>query len=412
MDGHLVAVEVSVEGRADQRVNLDGVAVDQHRHEGLDAETVQGGGAVEQHRAVLDDIFQDVPHLAAGAFHHPLGVLDVGRDAQQYQAVHDEGLEQLQGHAPGQPALVHLELRADHDDRATAVVHPLAQQVLAEAALLAPQQVGQALELVIVAALDGSPAPPVVDEGVHRFLEHALFVADDDFRGPQSHQALEPVVAVDDAAIQVVQVAGGEPPAVELHHGAQFRGQDGHHGKDHVLDAGALAVAAVGAIAALPEGLHHPQPLDSLLAALAGGGLHIVDQLVAQSLQVHCPQDGQDGLRAHAGLEDSGVLVLQLPEARLGEQAHFLQVVQLIEGDLQLGRKFGLVGGELVVDRVYLPLDFHQLGDGFAAFRSELDGGVAGLRLPAAGEAQQDAVELLPFVVGIVAAPFHFQFVP
>ena len=36
MDGHLVAVEVSVEGAAHQRVNLDGTALDKHRHKSLD----------------------------------------------------------------------------------------------------------------------------------------------------------------------------------------------------------------------------------------------------------------------------------------------------------------------------------------------------------------------------------------
>ena len=47
VDGHLVAVEVGVEGGADQRVELDGLALDQLGLEGLDAEAVQGGRAVE-----------------------------------------------------------------------------------------------------------------------------------------------------------------------------------------------------------------------------------------------------------------------------------------------------------------------------------------------------------------------------
>ena len=41
VDGHLVAVEVGVEGRADQRVKLDRLALDRHRLERLDAQTVQ-----------------------------------------------------------------------------------------------------------------------------------------------------------------------------------------------------------------------------------------------------------------------------------------------------------------------------------------------------------------------------------
>ena len=126
-------------------MNLDGMAVDQHWHECLDAKTVQGGRTVEQHWAVLDHILEDVPYLAAGALHHALGVLDVGSDPQHYQPMHDEGLEQLQRHSPGQPALVHLELGANNNHGATAVVHAFAQQVLAEASLLAAKQIGKAL---------------------------------------------------------------------------------------------------------------------------------------------------------------------------------------------------------------------------------------------------------------------------
>ena len=62
MHGHLVAVEVGVEGGADQRVNLDGLAFDEHRLKRLNAEAVKGWGAVQQHGVVLDDFFKDVPH--------------------------------------------------------------------------------------------------------------------------------------------------------------------------------------------------------------------------------------------------------------------------------------------------------------------------------------------------------------
>jgi uncharacterized coiled-coil protein SlyX len=63
MDGHLVAVEVRVEGRADQRVKLDRLALDQHRLEGLDAEAVQRRRAVQQNRVLLDHLLEDVPDL-------------------------------------------------------------------------------------------------------------------------------------------------------------------------------------------------------------------------------------------------------------------------------------------------------------------------------------------------------------
>ena len=61
VDGHLVTVEVGVEGRTGQRVQLDGLALDQLGLEGLDTQTVQCRGTVQQHRVPLHDVLQDVP---------------------------------------------------------------------------------------------------------------------------------------------------------------------------------------------------------------------------------------------------------------------------------------------------------------------------------------------------------------
>ena len=142
--GHLIAVEVGVERGADQRVNLDGLALDQHRLEGLNAQAVQRWSAVQQHRVVLDDFLEDVPHHRLLHLHHLLGLLDGGALAGLLQAVIDEGLEQLERHLLGQAALVQLQLRTDHDHRTARVVHALAQQVLAEAALLALERIARA----------------------------------------------------------------------------------------------------------------------------------------------------------------------------------------------------------------------------------------------------------------------------
>ena len=61
--GHLVTVEVGVERLTDQRVQLDGLALHQLRLEGLDTQAVQRRCAVQQHRVLGDDLFEDVPHL-------------------------------------------------------------------------------------------------------------------------------------------------------------------------------------------------------------------------------------------------------------------------------------------------------------------------------------------------------------
>src|SRR5207302_6200222 len=108
-------------------------------------------------------------------------------------------------HSLGQTTLMQLKGWTDHDDAAAGVVDAFAQQVLAEATLLALEHVGQALELVVRRTTHWSTAAPVVDQRVDGFLQHALLVADDDLRRLQLQQPLETVVAVDHAPVEIVQ---------------------------------------------------------------------------------------------------------------------------------------------------------------------------------------------------------------
>ena len=142
--GHLVTVEVGVERRADERVDLDRLALDEHGLEGLDAEAVKRWSTVQEDRVLLDDLFEHVPHLRAGALDHALGRLDVLRVLEVDEPLHDEGLEELERHLLRQTALLQAQLRTDDDDRTTRVVDALAEQVLTEPALLALQHVGEA----------------------------------------------------------------------------------------------------------------------------------------------------------------------------------------------------------------------------------------------------------------------------
>ena len=221
--GHLVTVEVRVEGGADERVNLDGLALDQLRLESLDAEAVQRGCAVQQHGMLGDDLFENVPHDRARTLDHALGALDVLRVVEINQALHHERLEQLECHLLGQTALVQLELRADDDDRTARVVDALAEQVLAEAALLALEHVGQRLECTVARAGHRTTTTTVVEQCVDGLLEHALLVVDDDLRRTEIKQALEAVIAVDHATVEIVQVRGREAATIELNHRAQIR---------------------------------------------------------------------------------------------------------------------------------------------------------------------------------------------
>src|SRR5581483_5399189 len=120
-----------------QRMQLDRLAFDQHRLERLNTEAVQRRRAVEQYRMLPDDFFEDVPHLGTRRFDHFLGGLNSSREALRFELAEDERLEQLERHLLRQATLMQLQRRADDDDGAAGIVHALAEQVLAEPALLA-----------------------------------------------------------------------------------------------------------------------------------------------------------------------------------------------------------------------------------------------------------------------------------
>ncbi len=290
---HLVAVEVGVERVTDERVDLDRLALDEQRLERLDAQAVQRGRAVEQHGVLVDDLLEHVPDLADHRVDHLLGRLDVLRGLALDQAGHDERLEQLERHDLGQAALVQLEVGAGDDHRAPGVVHALAEQVLAEAPLLALEHVRQALQRTVAGTGDGTPAAAVVEQRVDGLLEHALLVVDDDLRRAEVEQPLEAVVAVDDAAVEVVEVGGGEAPTVELHHRAQLRRDHGHGVEHHHL----------GLVARLDEGGDDLQALDRARLLLAFAVLDLVLEIDPFGLEVDLLEQVADRFRAHAAAE-------------------------------------------------------------------------------------------------------------
>ena len=115
-------------------------------------EPVQGRRAVEQHRVLVDDLLEHVPDLRDHRVDHLLGGLDVLDGLALDEPGHDERLEQLQRHQLRQAALVQLQRRARDDHRAAGVVDALAEQVLAEAALLALEHVGERLQRPVARA--------------------------------------------------------------------------------------------------------------------------------------------------------------------------------------------------------------------------------------------------------------------
>src|SRR3984885_11185393 len=107
---------------------------------------------------LADHLVEDVPDLRLLFFDQLLGLLDRSRQALGVEARIDERLEQFERHLLRQPALMQLELGADHDHRTAGIVDPLAEQVLTEPALLALEHVGKRLQGPLVGAGDDPPA--------------------------------------------------------------------------------------------------------------------------------------------------------------------------------------------------------------------------------------------------------------
>src|SRR6185436_9439714 len=320
--------------------------LDEHRLEGLDAEAVERRCAVQQHRMLLDDALERVPHFVGLQLDELLRGLDRADEALLLELVVDERLEQLERHLLRQTALVQAELRSDDDDRTAGVVDALAEEVLAEASLLALQSVAERLQRAVVRALEHAAAAAVVEERVDRFLEHALFIADDDVRRAQLEELLETVVAVDDAAIEIVQIRRREAAAVERHERAQLRRDDRDHVEDH----------PVGTVARLAEGVDDLQPLGGLqLFDLRGLGAHDEAQLVAELFDVDAPQQLLDRFRAHLGDEHVAVLRAQLAILLLGEKLFLMNdafEVAGVDDDVRLEVEDPLEVAEADVEQV------------------------------------------------------------
>ena len=119
VNGHLVTVEVGVEGRADQRVQLDRLAFDQDGFKRLNAKTVQRRRAVEHDGVFTDHLIKNVPNLRALFLDQLLGLLNCGGQTFGFKPRVDERLEQFERHLLGQTTLMQLQLRAGHNDRTT-----------------------------------------------------------------------------------------------------------------------------------------------------------------------------------------------------------------------------------------------------------------------------------------------------
>ena len=106
---------------------------------------------------------------------------------------------------------------------------------MTETTTLAFDHVGQRLEGTFIGTRHGFATATVVEQAVYRFLQHALFIAGNDFRRIQFKQTAQTAVAVDNATVQVVQVRGSETATIQRHQGTQIGRQHGQHRQHHPL---------------------------------------------------------------------------------------------------------------------------------------------------------------------------------
>ena len=204
---HLVTIEVRVETFARQRVQVNRVTFNENRLKRHDSHAVKRWGSVQHHRMIGDDRFENIPNFFIFAFEHLLRALDGIGVAEFFELANDERLVKFQRDLLGQTTVVKLQSRPDHDHTACGIIDTFTKQVFAETTLLTFDHVRQRFERTVAATKNRSLATVVVEQRVDRLLQHPLLVANDDLRSVEIDQFSQAVVTVDNAAVEIVEIA-------------------------------------------------------------------------------------------------------------------------------------------------------------------------------------------------------------
>ena len=296
VNSHLVTIEVSVERRTSQWVELDSLTLDHLWLESHHRQTVKRRSTVQEHRVTLHHVLKNIPDHRLTAVHNLLSALDRLHDAALNELADDERLVEFGSHQLRQATLTHLQLRTDDDHRTGRVVDTLTEQVLTEAALLTFQRVREGLQRTVALALHGAGLAAVVEERVNSLLEHTFLVTENHLWSLDLDESFQTVVTDDDTTIEVVEVGSGETATVQRNQRTQLWRNDRNDLHDHPL----RLVHILGAT----ESLHDLQTLQGLgLAHLAGVAVGTVTQLIAELVEVDLLEQVKDSLGTHLGDE-------------------------------------------------------------------------------------------------------------
>ena len=140
------------------------------------------------------------------------------------------------------------------------------------------------------------------NKSIDRFLQHALFVANNDVRRFELEQILQTIVPVDDAAIEIVQIGSRKTSAFQRNERTQIRRNHRQNVEHHPIRPRVRRGKA----------LHELQPLREFLADLFALAFpHRLFQLFVELGQIDLGEKLLDRFRAHAGDEILAVLLLR-----------------------------------------------------------------------------------------------------
>ena len=157
----------------------------------------------------------------------------------------------------------------------------------------------------------------IVDQCVHCFLKHPLFISNDDIRCIQFQHSFQTVVTVDDTAIQIVQVRCCVPTAIEHNHRAEIRRDNRNNIQNHPFRT----------VAGEAECLYNFQTLEQLDTLLSGiQTTQFCFQLCGQFIQINFTKQCFDGFCAHLCIKFIAVFFSIRDIFLFGQQLLFRQI--------------------------------------------------------------------------------------
>ena len=99
--------------------------------------------------------------------------------------------------------------------------------------MLALDHIGKGLQRTLVRPGNSAATTTVVEQRIHRLLQHTLLVANDDIGRIEIKQSLETVVTVNYPTIKIVEIGSRKPTTVQRNQRSQIGRQHRQHRHDH-----------------------------------------------------------------------------------------------------------------------------------------------------------------------------------